>query len=161
MVGLLSEEKAKVVASLLTSQDCSHTAFRNRSTGFKEEMNAMGFYGPEPFDTAEATYVWTGLGEPGFFIVTVKGNVRNFTTGITLVRDSDWVGGLAIKAMGWTGPLGQGTRPYTVTGVFPGHHLNNIVVIGSNKTVTVPVKEIPFTTEEAYTKLAGGISGGG
>jgi hypothetical protein len=161
MVGLPSEERATVVTILLTSQDCNRTAFRSRPTALKEEMNAMGFYGPEPFDTAEVTYVWTGLGEPGFFIVTVKGNVRNFTSGITLVRDSDWVGGLAIKVMGWTGPLGQGTRPYMVTGVFPGDHLDYIVVIGSNKTVTVPVKEIPFTTEEAYTKLAGAISGGG
>jgi hypothetical protein len=62
----------------------------------------MGFYGPVPFDTAEAIYLWTGLGAPGFFAVTVKGNARNFTTGITLVRDPQWVGGLAIKVMGWT-----------------------------------------------------------
>jgi hypothetical protein len=119
-------------------------------------MNAMGFYGPEPFDTADAFHV-TGLDGLGFFVVTVKGNARNFTTGITLVRDSDWVGGLAIKVMGWTGPLGQGTKPYTVTGVFPGSYLKNIVVIGSNKTEVVPVKDIPFTTEEAYMKAAGGM----
>jgi hypothetical protein len=124
-------------------------------------MNAMGFYGPVPFDTAEAIYVWTGLGVPGFFAVTVKGNARNFTTGITLVRDPQWVGGLAIKVMGWTGPLGQGTTPYTVRGTFPGAYLKDIVVIGGNKTEVVPVKEIPFTSDDAYMKLAGGwISSG-
>ena len=121
----------------------------------------MGFYGPEPFDTAEANYVWTGAGDLGFFVVTVKGHVRNFTTGITLVRDPQWVGGLAIKVMGWTGPLGQGTSPYTKIGVFPGHYLKNIVVIGSNKTEVVPVKEIPFTTDEAYMKLTGGMISSG
>jgi hypothetical protein len=114
----------------------------------------MGFYGPEPFDTAEATYVWTGLGEPGFFAVTVKGHAPNFTTGITLVRDSEWVGGLAIKVMGWTGPLGKGTTPYTVSHSFPGGYLKEIVVIGSNKTAVVRVKEIPFTNDEEYMKNA-------
>jgi hypothetical protein len=122
-------------------------------------MHAMGFYGTEPFDTAIAIHV-TGLDGIGFFIVTVNGNARNFTTGITLVRDPDWVGGLAIKVMGWTGPLGQGTSPYIKAGVFPGPYLKNIVVIGSNKTEIVPVKEIPFTTEEAYMKAAGAVSGG-
>ena len=71
----------------------------------------MGFYGPEPFDTAQATYVWTGLGTPGFFSVTVEGHAPNFTSGIKLVRDEQWVGGLAIRVMGWTGPLGKGTTP--------------------------------------------------
>jgi hypothetical protein len=26
----------------------------------------MPFFGLEPFDTAEAEYFWTGLGQPGF-----------------------------------------------------------------------------------------------
>jgi hypothetical protein len=47
----------------------------------------MGFYGPEPFDTAQAVYVWTGFGVPGFFSVTVEGHAPNFTSGIKLVRD--------------------------------------------------------------------------
>ena len=64
----------------------------------------MGFYGPEPFDSAQATYVWTGLGEPGFFSVEVMGHAPNFTSGITLVRDTHFVGGLKINVMGWTGP---------------------------------------------------------
>jgi hypothetical protein len=68
---------------------------------------------------------------------------------------------LAIKVMGWTGPLGQGTTPYTVRGTFPGAYLKDIVVIGSNKTEVVPVKEIPFVDDAAYMKLAGGwISSG-
>lgn len=116
----------------------------------------MGFYGPEPFDTAEATYVWTGLGAPGFFAVTVKGHAPNFTTGITLVRDAEWVGGLAIKVMGWTGPLGKGTTAYTVHHTFPGTYHKEIVVIGSNKSEVVKVKEVPFTTDEAYMKTAAG-----
>jgi hypothetical protein len=123
----------------------------------------MGFYGPEPFDTAEASYVTTAPQEElGFFVVTVKGHVRNFTTGITLVRETHWVGGLAIKVMGWTGPLGQGTTPYTVTRLFPGPYLKDIVVIGSNKTEVVPVKRVPFTDDAAYMKLAAGwVSAGG
>ncbi len=114
----------------------------------------MGFYGPEPFDKAKAVYVWTGLGQPGFLSVTVDGHVRNFTSGIKLVRDEQWVGGLAIKVMGWTGPLGEGTRPYTVRGSFVGSHPKEIVVIGSNKTEVVKVTEIPFTTDEDFAKNA-------
>jgi hypothetical protein len=132
---------------------CSY-CFRNKSSTLKEEMNAMGFYGPEPFDTAEATYVWTGLHEPGFFAITVKGHAPNYTTGITLVRDTEWVGGLAFRVMGWTGPLGKGTTPYTVRATFPGTYHKQIVVRGSNKTEVVQVKEIPFTTEEAYIKAS-------
>jgi hypothetical protein len=115
-------------------------------------MDIMGFYGSEPFDSAEATYVWTGLGAPGFFSVTVKGNAPNFTSGITLIRDPEWVGGLAVRVMGWTGPLGHGTKPYTVRGSFPGTYLREIVVIGSNKHEVVKVKEIPFENDEAFMK---------
>ena len=114
----------------------------------------MGFYGPEPFDTAHAVYVWTGLGSPGFFSVTVEGHAPNYASGIRLVRDEQWVGGLAIKVMGWTGPLGKGTKPYKVQGSFPGSFLKEIVVIGSNKTEVVKVTEIPFTTDEAFAKNA-------
>ena len=114
----------------------------------------MGFYGPEPFDTAQATYVWTGLGSPGFFSVTVEGQAPNFTSGITLVRDEQWVGGLAFKVMGWTGPLAKGSKPYKVHGSFPGSSLPKIVVIGSNKNQVVKVTEIAFTTDEAFAKNA-------
>jgi hypothetical protein len=64
----------------------------------------MPFYGPEPFDTAEAEYVWTGLRVQGFFRVTVKGHAQKFSFGFKLVRDPHWVGGLAIDVEGWTGP---------------------------------------------------------
>ena len=60
----------------------------------------MPFYGPEPFDTAEATYVWTGLGMPGFFRITVKGHARKFSSGFKIVQDPHWVGGLAFEVMG-------------------------------------------------------------
>jgi hypothetical protein len=125
------------------------------SNGFhqpKWEMDVMGFYGSEPFDSAEATYVWTGLGTPGFFSVTVKGHAPNYTSGIKLVRDPEFVGGLAIQVMGWTGPLGQGTKAYTVHGSFNGSFLKEIVVIGTNKREVVKVKEIPFTNDEEFLK---------
>lgn len=114
----------------------------------------MGFYGPEPFDTAKGVYVWTGLGKPGFFSIAVEGNAPNFTSGIKLVRDEQWVGGLAVKVMGWTGPIGQGTKPYKVRGSFPGSYLKEIVIIGSNKTEVVKVTEIPFTSDEDFAKSA-------
>jgi hypothetical protein len=115
----------------------------------------MGFYGSEPFETAHATYVWTGLGEPGFFQVTVSGAAPNFTTGIQLVRDPHFVGGLAIDVMGWTGPLGKGTTPFRVEAHFSGMYLPKILIVGSNKRVLVPVTEIPYTTDEAYLKHVG------
>jgi hypothetical protein len=118
----------------------------------------MGFYGSEPFDTAQVTYVWTGLGSPGFFSVTVEGQAPNFTSGIQLVRDPQWVGGLAIKVMGWTGPLGKGTKPYKVHGSFPGSFLKEIVVIGSNKHEVVKVSEIPFTSDEDFAKNADALA---
>lgn len=112
----------------------------------------MGFYGPEPFDTAEATYVWTGLRTPGFFSVNVKGAAPNFTSGIQLVRDPEFVGGLAIKVMGWTGPLAKGATPYAVHGSFNGMAAPKILIVGSNKSLLIDVKEIPFTTDEAYVQ---------
>jgi hypothetical protein len=112
----------------------------------------MPFFGLEPFDTAEAKYFWTGLGIPGFFSVTVKGNAQKFSFGFQLRQDTHFVGGLAIQVMGWTGPLTQGTTPYTVTGHFNGHFLPEIVVIGSNKTAVVRVTEVPFTSDDAFMK---------
>src|ERR1700683_5403207 len=112
----------------------------------------MPFFGLEPFDTAEAEYFWTGLGQPGFFSVTVRGNAKKFSFGFKLRQDAHFVGGLAIEVMGWTGPLTQGTTPYTVTGDFNGRVLPEIVVIGSNKTAVVRVKEVPFTSDEQLMK---------
>lgn len=110
----------------------------------------MGFYGPEPFDTATATYVWMGLGSPGAFFVEVEGHAPNYTSGITLVRDSHWFGGLKIDVMGWTGPLAEGTTPYRVEHSFPGAFVPEIVVAGANKTITVKVKEIAADKADAY-----------
>ena len=115
--------------------------------------NPMPFFGLEPFDTAEATYVWTGLGQPGFFHVTVKGNARKFSFGFQLKRDPEFVGGLAIEVMGWTGPLAlEGTVPYTVSATFNGTFLPEIVIIGANKTEVIKVKEVPFKSEEDVAK---------
>jgi hypothetical protein len=115
-----------------------------------KKENSMGFYGPEPFTTATATYVWMGLGSPGAFFVEVSGDAPNYTSGITLVRDPQWVGGLRINVMGWTGPLGQGTTPYTVHGSFPGSFVPEIVVSGSNQTIVVKVNEIPAEKADDY-----------
>jgi hypothetical protein len=114
----------------------------------------MPFFQPEPFDSAQATYIWTGSGAPGFFSVHVKGHAQKFTSGIELVRDTAFVGGLAIDVMGWTGPLTKGTDPYTVSANFKGSYSKEIVVKGANKTEVVHVREIPFTTEEAYLEAA-------
>ncbi len=112
----------------------------------------MAFFGLEPFDTATATYVWTGLGQPGFFRVTVKGHARKFSFGFQLQRDPHWVGGLKIDVMGWTGPLTDGTVPYTVTHDFIGAYLKEIVVAGANKTEVIKVNEVPFKSEEDFAK---------
>jgi hypothetical protein len=119
----------------------------------------MGFWGLEPFDEAEATYVWTGLNEPGFFSVAVAGNAPNYSYGFQLERDPRWVGGLKVLVMGWTGPLGKGTTPYKVKGHFSGQFLKEIVVQGSNKTVVIKVREIPHEQSEDYMQSLGGASG--
>lgn len=110
----------------------------------------MPFFGPEPFDTAKATYVYMGIGGPGAFFVEVDGMVPNFTSHVELLRDAHFVGGLKIDVMGWTGPLGKGSSPYTKTASFPGHYLPKIVIHGSNKTVVIDVKEIPHAESDAY-----------
>jgi|SRR5205085_10273317 len=112
----------------------------------------MGFYGPEPYTNAKAFYVWTGLNEPGHFSIEVTGDAPNYTSGIQLVRDPHFVGGLRIDVMGWTGPLGKGTKPYKVNGTFPGMFVPKIVVVGANGTHVVPVQEIPHTEAEAHLK---------
>ena len=110
------------------------------------------FYGYEPFDGAKATYVWTGLKEPGFYHVEVWGEVRNYTPIVELVRDQRWVGGLKIDVMGWTGPIGEGNRPYRVLATFPGQFYPEIVVQGSNKREVVKVEEIPHERAEDYLR---------
>ena len=112
----------------------------------------MPFFELEPFDTVEVEYIWTGLRQPGFYRVTVRGHAPKFSSGFQLKQDPTFVGGLAVSVMGWTGPLTSGTTPYTVTGRFNGRFANEVVVIGSNKTEVVHVEEVPFTTEEELMK---------
>ncbi len=112
----------------------------------------MGFYGKEPFDKATATYVWMGLEQPGSFFVEVEGNAPNFTSGIQLVRDPDWVGGLKVDVMGWTGPRGEGSKSYKVHGTFPGEYRKQIVVSGANGDQVIDVKEIPHDQVEDHLK---------
>ncbi|MFI4990739.1 MAG: hypothetical protein ACHQHO_07485 [Solirubrobacterales bacterium] len=112
----------------------------------------MGFYGYEPFDEAKATYVWTGVGGPGFFSVEVSGEAPNFTYGIQLVRDPHFVCGLKVDVMGWTGPIGEGKTPYSVHRSFPGEYRESIVVHGSNGSRVIKVEQIPHEQSEDYMK---------
>jgi hypothetical protein len=111
----------------------------------------MPFFQSEPFDTAHAKYFWAGPGH-GLFRVTVRGHARNFSFGFQLRQDTHFVSGLAVDVMGWTGPLAQGTTPYTVTADFTGGYLRDIIVIGANKTEIVHVEEIAFESEEKFMR---------
>jgi hypothetical protein len=112
----------------------------------------MGFYGPQPVTAknCKATYVWTGLNTPGFFFVEVEGDAKNYSSGFTLVRDPNWVGGLKINSMGWTGPLGEGTKAYKVTGSFPGAFNDQIVIAGSNGNFVINVDNVPHDEADTY-----------
>ncbi len=114
----------------------------------------MGFYMKQPVDASKttATYLWTGLRTPGVFIIEVEGDAPNFSYGFDLVRDSHFVGGLKIDAMGWTGPRASGTTPYKVHGSFPGQYVSKIVVSGSNGDFLIDVKEVPHDQVDDYVK---------
>ncbi|MNJ83555.1 hypothetical protein D3C87_09760 [compost metagenome] len=114
----------------------------------------MGFYGKEPVDPAKtkATYLWTGLGTPGIFIIEVQGDAPNYSYGFSLVRDTHFVGGLKIDSMGWTGPLGAGTTPYKSRGSFPGQYVSKIVISGSNGDFVIPVEEIAHDQVDNFVK---------
>jgi|ERR1044071_4401740 hypothetical protein len=112
----------------------------------------MGFYGSEPFTSAKAFYVWTGLHEAGHFSIEVTGDAPNYTSGIQLVRDQHFVCGLKVDVMGWTGPLGEGTTPYKVNGTFPGMFVPKIVIAGTNGNQVIDVEEIPHTEAENFLK---------
>lgn len=110
----------------------------------------MGFYQSEPWSTATAAF-FEIPGGVGTFYVEVEGDAPNFTSGIQLVRDPHFVGGLKVNVMGWTGPRAAGTTPYKVHGTFEGEYREQIVVSGSNQTKLVPVQIIP--AEEAEDHL--------
>jgi hypothetical protein len=110
----------------------------------------MGFFGPEPFDSARASYVWTGVRTPGLLVVEVSGEAPNYTAGIELQRDPHWVGGIKLDVMGWTGPEGPGTKAYTVSTSLPGQFVPEIVIQGSNKREVIPVTEIGEDQAEEF-----------
>lgn len=114
----------------------------------------MGFYASQPVDPAKTTvtYLWTGLRTPGVFIVEVQGDAPNYSYGFTLNRDPNFVGGLKINSMGWTGPLGKGSTPYVSKGSFPGQFQDQIVISGSNGDFLIAVKEIPHDQVDAYVQ---------
>lgn len=115
----------------------------------------MPFIQREPFTRAEAIYVWAGVKQPGFFQVTVQGDAPKVSFGFQLKQDINFVGGLTVEVLGFTGPIiaPPETTPYSVTGRFNGIFLKEVVVIGSNKIEMIPVKEVPFTTDEEFMKL--------
>lgn len=112
----------------------------------------MPFFEREPFDTAEATYVWTGLGSPDSFWLEFKGHAPVFTSGLQLLRDTGFVGGLAIEVMGWTGPLlkDKETTPYNISGHFKGTYAKEIFVVGLNQIEIVHVREVRFQSDKEY-----------
>ncbi len=116
----------------------------------------MGFYQLEPCSKASAVYVWMGLNSPGAFFVEVEGEAPNYTSGIQLVRDSHFVGGLKVDVMGWTGPIGEGSTPYKVHGTFPGEFRNEIIVSCANGDHVVKVEQIPKSETEKYLKAKAG-----
>jgi hypothetical protein len=67
----------------------------------------MGFFGLEPADKLTASY------EKATHSLTLyaEGSVPNFTSGIIFNR-VHWLGGLKFSLDGWTGPRGEGCRPY-------------------------------------------------
>jgi hypothetical protein len=67
-----------------------------------------------------------------------------------LRRDPHFVSGLGVDVTGWTGPLTQGTTPYTVTADFTGSYLHDITLIGADKPEIVYVEEIAFESEEKF-----------
>ncbi len=111
-------------------------------------------YTPEPFDTAEATYVWTGVHTPGFYRITVTGHARKFSSGFKIVRDLHCVDGLAFDVVGWTSPLAEppSVVPYTVTETYHGAFHSELAVIGANRRDVVAVKVTPFNFEEEVLK---------
>ena len=115
----------------------------------------MPFFQREPFNQAEAIYVWAGVDQPGFFQVTVQGDAPKISFGFQLKQDINFAGGLTVEVLGWTGPIIEPpqTTPYSVTGRFNGIFLPEVVVIGSNKIEVVPVTVVPFTTDEEFMKL--------
>src|SRR3954471_3540987 len=118
----------------------------------------MGFFGPVPFDTAEATYAWMGVGGPGAFFVTVSGEAENYTYAISLQPDPKWVGGVKLDVVGWTGPRGPGTAPYTVHGMCPGQFMPKITIQGANKTMLIDVKEIPADEADDFVQSQAAVA---
>ena len=114
----------------------------------------MGFYGKEPVNAEKTTasYLWTGFGTPGVFIVEVEGDAPNYSYGFELERDPHFVGGLKINSMGWTGPVASGTTPYTSKGTFPGEYRPQIIVSGSNGDFAIDVKEIKHGDVDSFIK---------
>ena len=103
----------------------------------------MGFLGLIPADELAAGY------NPGTHTLSLfaKGEAQNFTYGIEFERQT-WFGGLKFNLMGWTGPLGQGTTPYSHEQGFqiqlpsPALPSGTVIIVTANhpKGVSVPIR---------------------
>jgi hypothetical protein len=119
----------------------------------------MGFYGPEPFDSATAVYIPPPPVPPteplqldGRVIVTVKGCAPKFTSGIQLIGYGEPLA--SVHVMGWTGPLAEGCTDYTVSHTFPSRYVRSITVVGSNKAENVRVEIILAEDTDSAVKTA-------
>ncbi|HVK98294.1 MAG TPA: hypothetical protein VM553_00705 [Dongiaceae bacterium] len=105
----------------------------------------MGFYMKQPVNPKKikVVYLWTSEGTPGIYSVEVQGEAQSFSAAFELTRDPNFIGGLKIDVMGWTGPSVKGITPYRVCGSFPGHYIPRITISGSNGDFSIKVAEIP------------------
>lgn len=103
--------------------------------------HAQGFFGKEPVNPAQTTavYIQQPGEQSGLFVVEAGGDAPNYSYGFALEREEQFVGGLKINVTGCTGPLGQGTTPYKVAGVFKGGYTDKIVLSASNGDFLIDV----------------------
>lgn len=128
------------------------------------EENTMSFFGSEPVTSATAVFIPPFAGDQpavhpileGTIVVTVHGDARKFSFGFQLKDKLDTTGQhlVEVDSLGWTGPLAEGTVPYTVKGSFHSNYVAHITVKGSNHSIKVPVTRVlsaaPNTAQEAF-----------
>lgn len=95
----------------------------------------MGFLGPVPASELAAVY------DPAKQALTLSasGNAQNFTYGFFFKR-TPWEGGLRFELWGWTGPIGEGTSPFSYSQTFT---IPNILLNDSSNTVVVVTANNP------------------
>ncbi|OHE96927.1 hypothetical protein CORC01_07712 [Colletotrichum orchidophilum] len=84
-------------------------------------------------------------------VLTAKGQVQNFTSGIEFHR-VPFAGGLLFNLQGWVGPIGEGTRPYSVTNYFD-IELPSPVLPSNTVLVNVSNRPSPFIAHIKFNGL--------